>query len=106
MIFTAIPDAMLTQPAIDLVSTHLGYPEYFIRFIGIAKIIGALAILIPGIPTRIKDWAYAGLIFDLIGATYSILAVGDPISGMFFMMPPIIIGFLSYIWYYKKIKVS
>ena len=42
-------------------------PAYLISFLSIAKILGVIAILIPGFP-RIKEWAYAGLMFDLIGA--------------------------------------
>ncbi len=79
MIFSAIPDLMVTPQAVDIVSTQLGYPEYFIRFIGIAKLLGAIAILIPGY-SRLKEWAYAGLFFDLIGATYSSIAIGYPAS--------------------------
>ncbi len=75
MIFSAIPDIMVTPQAVDIMSTQLGYPSYFIRFIGVAKLLGAIAILIPGYRI-IKEWAYAGLVFDLIGATYSSIAVG------------------------------
>ncbi|HEV9038606.1 MAG TPA: DoxX family protein [Puia sp.] len=69
MAFTAIPDALVVPDAAKFM-THLGYPNYFTHFIGIAKLLGAIAILIPGFRT-IKEWAYAGLFFDLIGAFYS-----------------------------------
>src|SRR6185312_5391818 len=69
MAFTAIPDALVVPDATKFM-THLGYPNYFTHFIGIAKLLGAIAILIPGFRT-IKEWAYAGLFFDLIGAFYS-----------------------------------
>ncbi|MFI5171988.1 MAG: DoxX family protein [Chitinophagales bacterium] len=102
MVFSAIPDAMSTQKAIDFL-TGMGYPEYFIPFIGVAKILGVIAILIPGFP-RIKEWAYAGLAFDLIGATYSIIALGQPFSSWVFMLPPIIFCFTSYFLYHKYQK--
>ena len=56
--------------------THLGYPLYFMTIIGVWKVLGAIAILAPGLPL-IKEWAYAGIVFDLTGAAASHAAVGD-----------------------------
>jgi len=58
--------------------THLGYPIYFLKILGTAKVLGAVAILYGGFRT-LKEWAYAGFTFDLIGAFWSHLASGDPI---------------------------
>ncbi|RYD58590.1 MAG: DoxX family protein [Sphingobacteriales bacterium] len=103
MTFSSIPDIVPTKEAVDFVTGHLGYPEYFLRFIGIAKMLGVIAIIVPGFP-RLKEWAYAGLVFDLIGAMYSMAAVGDPVSQWF----PLIIGLglivASYIFYHKLQK--
>ena len=55
---------------------HLGYPLYFAVFLGAWKVLGALAIVAPGLP-RLKEWAYAGIVFDLSGAFFSHAAVGD-----------------------------
>ena len=60
---------------VDLV-TGLGYPIYFLTLLGIWKILGVIAILIPGFP-RLKEWAYAGFFFAMTGALSSHLAVGD-----------------------------
>jgi uncharacterized membrane protein YphA (DoxX/SURF4 family) len=49
---------------------HLGYPEYMLTILGTWKILGAIAILAPRFP-RLKEWAYAGMIFDLTGAAAS-----------------------------------
>lgn len=103
MLFSAIPDIMIAPDAITLITDTLGYPKYFIPYLGVAKVLGVIAILVPGFP-RIKEWAYAGLFFDLISATYSQLAVMGFFAQIFFMLPPIIIGMLSYIFYHKKIK--
>jgi len=73
MLFSAIPDMMMVPEAITFM-THLGYPNYFIPFIGVAKLLGVIALLVPGFP-RIREWAYAGLMYDLIGALYSAIAV-------------------------------
>jgi uncharacterized membrane protein YphA (DoxX/SURF4 family) len=55
---------------------HLGYPTYFLKILGTWKILAAIAILIPKIP-RIKEWVYAGMIFDLTGAAFSRYFMGD-----------------------------
>jgi uncharacterized membrane protein YphA (DoxX/SURF4 family) len=55
---------------------HLGYPAYFATLIGIWKILGAIAIVVPGFG-RVKEWAYAGIAFDLTGAAVSHAASGD-----------------------------
>jgi hypothetical protein len=99
MAFTAIPDVLMAEDAVKFM-TNLGYPEYFIAFIGIAKLLGCIAILIPGYP-RIKEWAYAGLFFDLIGATYSQIATAGFLPQISFMLLPFILGILSYAYYHK-----
>jgi hypothetical protein len=84
MAFTAVTDALLTPEAVKFMN-HLGYPNYFTHFIGIAKILGSIAILVPGF-RLIKEWAYAGLFFDLIGAVYSNLMVDGPNALMLITM--------------------
>jgi hypothetical protein len=74
MIFSSVGGIGPTQQVIDMFHTGLGYPIYFIQFISWAKIIGVIAILIPGLNKTIKEWAYAGLFFDLLAATYSGIA--------------------------------
>lgn len=104
MLFSAIPDVMMVPDAVAFM-THLGYPPYFTPFIGIAKVLGVIAILIPGFP-RIKEWAYAGLAFDLIGAVYSNVAVGPVNAQMLFMVIWIIPGIVSYIYFHKKLEAG
>jgi uncharacterized membrane protein YphA (DoxX/SURF4 family) len=57
-------------PAVVAGMERLGYPPYFIPFLGVAKLLAVLAIVV-GIFPRIKEWAYAGLVFNVIGALYS-----------------------------------
>lgn len=107
MIFSAVPNIMSNQQSIDVFHGFLGYPKYFIPFIGWAKLIGSVTILIPGL-NKLKEWAYAGLFFDLFGATYSGIAASqgniDPrMAGMFMWIIP---GVLSYIFWTKKIKAE
>jgi hypothetical protein len=97
MAFTAIPDALLVPDAVKFMG-HLGYPNYFTQFIGIAKLLGAIAIVIPGF-RLIKEWAYAGLFFDLIGATYANLMVDGASMIMVVMMVLLFaIGIGSYLY--------
>jgi hypothetical protein len=76
MTLSAVPD-ILRVPGALTVFMHLGYPPYLLLFLGTAKILGVAAVLAPGLP-RLKEWAFAGLTFDLTGALYSHVSVGDP----------------------------
>jgi uncharacterized membrane protein YphA (DoxX/SURF4 family) len=58
---------------------HLGYPPYFATLAGAWKILGALAIVAPGLP-RLKEWAYAGFFFELTSAAFSRASVGDSVA--------------------------
>jgi len=102
MAFTAVPDVLKLPDAVKFM-TMLGYPTYFTPFIGFAKILGSIAILIPGFP-RIKEWAYAGLAFDLIGAVYSNISVGPIQAQMALMLVWIVPGIVSYIYFHKKLQ--
>ena len=104
MALTAIPDVLNTEDAVKFMN-HLGYPPYFTPFIGVAKILGCLAIIILGYP-RIKEWAYAGLFFDLIGATYSQIATDGFLPPIAFMLLPFTLGILSYTYYHKYYQPS
>lgn len=55
---------------------HLGYPPYFLTILGMWKILAAIAVVFPGVP-RLKEWAYAGMMFDLTGAAFSRYSLGD-----------------------------
>ena len=76
MLSSAIPDLLQIPQAIT-VFQHLGYPPYLLVFLGTAKTLGVVTVLFPW-RSRVKEWAFAGLIIDLTGALYSHLSVGDP----------------------------
>ncbi|HEX5170211.1 MAG TPA: DoxX family protein [Cyclobacteriaceae bacterium] len=101
MLFSAVPDIIVTPEAVTLVTDQLGYPRYIIPFLGVAKLLGVVAILVPGFP-RVKEWAYAGLFFDLAGATYSGICVSGLQPPMLFMILPFGFLALSYIYYHRK----
>ena len=66
---------VLRVPQVRGLIERLGYPQYFLVILGIWKLLGAVALVIPRFP-RLKEWAYAGVIFDLTGAVASLLASG------------------------------
>jgi len=92
----------LAKPEIAAAFKHLGFPDYFRIELAAAKIIGVLVLLIPQIPVRIKEWAYAGFGITFISATIAHLSSGDPASVA--SMPVIfLLGLLvSNIYLYKK----
>ncbi len=80
---------------------HLGYPEYFGNALVVFKVLGALILIIPKIPKRIKEWAYAGFAFDFIFASISHFAIDGMDFQSFF--PLIFLGILiaSYYSFHK-----
>lgn len=103
MIFSSYGSILVNEDSKNLIHHYLGYPVYFIPFTGWAKTIGAIVILIPGLKT-IKEWAYAGLFFDLIGAVYSSIAVAKAVDPMMlFLLVWFVPGILSYIFWKKRI---
>ncbi|MES2761351.1 MAG: DoxX family protein [Bacteroidota bacterium] len=80
---------------------HLGYPDYFGVALTVFKVSGALALIIPQIPARVKEWAYAGFGFSLIFAFIGHVVV-DGFSGLA-CFPLVVLGILatSYIYYHK-----
>ena len=81
MLFSSFGGLTLEASAVDLMNVHLGYPIYFIQWISAAKLLGAIAIILPFVPARLKEWAYFGFFIDLATAVFSFIAVGDPVSG-------------------------
>jgi len=104
MAFTAIPDILKQEEALKFIS-DLGYPIYFILFISYAKVAGAIALLVPRF-ARIKEWAYADLFFDLVGAIVSLIAVHGINASMSFMLLPFVLGTVSYVYSHKMYAIS
>jgi len=105
MLGSAIPDIVSSDVAVKGMHEGLGYPLYLIPFIGIAKALGVIAIVVPGF-ARIKEWAYAGLFFDLAGASFSIYSSGERGANLAFMIVPVLLGVISYIYYHKRQSTS
>jgi hypothetical protein len=102
MLFSAVGGLQPSADAIKIMHDFLGYPVYFIQFLSIAKLLGCIGILIPGY-SRIREWAYAGLFFDLAGAIYSGIAAAGKFDPMILtMLIWIIPGVCSYYFWHKK----
>jgi hypothetical protein len=95
MLLGSIPDLLRVPQAVAFLM-HLGYPTYLLPFLGVAKTLGVLAVVVPGFP-RLREWAYAGLTFDLSGALYSHLSVGDPASTWSFPVIGLVLVAASYL---------
>jgi len=78
--------------------THLGYPVYLLPLLGIWKLLGIIAVLIPGFPV-LKEWAYAGFFFLMTGAVFSHLASQDPMTSL---LPALLLIFLTFMsWAFR-----
>src|SRR6478609_50655 len=78
--------------------THLGYPSYLLTLIGIWKILGVVAVLVPRFPL-VKEWAYAGFFFVMSGALFSHIANSDPAKESF--GPSLFIVLIVVSWYFR-----
>jgi DoxX-like family len=100
MLMASVPD-VLQMPAAIEIFTHLGYPIYLLPFLGTAKVLGVIAVLVPS-ASRLKEWAYAGLVFDLMGALYSHVSVGDSVPTWAWPITGLVLVSASYLLYRTK----
>jgi uncharacterized membrane protein YphA (DoxX/SURF4 family) len=99
MTVTGIVQLIKMKEEVDMMN-HLGYPIYFLTLLGIWKILGVVAILIPKFPL-LKEWAYAGFFFAMSGAVFSHLASGDPVIALF--GPVLLIVLMVTSWYFRPL---
>lgn len=77
----------------------LGYPDYFAYALIICKVLGVIAIILPMIPAKVKEWAYAGLTFNLIFAILSHIVVDGNIG--FIVLPVVVMAILAVCYLYN-----
>jgi len=97
MVATGIVQLLKMKEETEMM-THLGYPLYLLTLLGIWKILGVIAILIPKFPI-LKEWAYAGFFFTASGAFFSHLAAGDNASE--FLGPVLLLVLTIISWYFR-----
>lgn len=97
MLSTGIVQLIKMKEEADMMA-HLGYPLYFLTLLGIWKILGVVAVLVPKFPL-LKEWAYAGFFFSMSGAIYSHIASGDAAKELF---GPVLLLILTVVsWYFR-----
>ena len=97
MLSTGIVQLLQTEEEVDMM-TRLGYPVYFLTIIGVWKILGVVAMLIPKFPLQ-KEWAYAGFFIAMSGAVISHLINGDEAKEIFGPTLLLILTMVS--WYFR-----
>jgi hypothetical protein len=95
MLSTGIVQLIKTKEQVDMM-THLGYPLYFLTMLGIWKMLGVITVLIPKFPL-LKEWAYAGFFFAMLGAVFSHAARGD--GAREFFGPLLLLILIVVSWY-------
>ena len=99
MVSSGIVQLIKNKEEVDMM-THLGYPLYFLTIIGVWKMLGVAAVLIPKVPL-VKEWAYAGFFFAMSGAVVSHFAVGDGAKEFFGPLLLLILTVIS--WYLRPL---
>ncbi|MCE7068423.1 DoxX family protein [Dyadobacter sp. CY326] len=94
-----------TQMAVDGIR-HLGYPDYFGPMITAFKVAGALALILPKFPARLKEWAYAGFVFDFFCASISVTVVDGFGFGSIFPLIVLAVLMVSYVSYHKLLAAD
>ncbi len=102
MLMSAVT-SFIPNPDGEAMMKQIGYPYNVLHLLAVAKILGAIALLVPGYP-RLKEWAYAGFTFDLIGAIYAFLIIGTPVVNVVFMLIGLVLVFGSYYYHHKLLK--
>lgn len=97
MTSTGIVQLIKMEEEVEMMN-RLGYPSYLLTLLGVWKIFGVVAILIPKFPL-VKEWAYAGFFFAMSGAAFSHIVVGDEASTLFGPILLIVLTVVS--WYFR-----
>ncbi len=97
MLSTGIVQLLKTDEEVNMM-TRLGYPGYFLTIIGVWKILGVVAVLIPKFPL-LKEWAYAGFFIVMSGAIVSHMIIGDEAKEVFGPALLLILTIVS--WYFR-----
>ncbi|MGB4971692.1 MAG: DoxX family protein [Cyclobacteriaceae bacterium] len=98
MVSTGVVQIIKMEEEVELIINKLGYPVYFLTLLGVWKLLGVVAVLVPKFPL-VKEWAYAGFFFAMSGAVFSHMAVG---SGAVDYFGPVLLIVLTVVsWYFR-----
>ena len=101
MVSTGVIQLIKNKEEVDMITTQLGYPIYFLTILGIWKMLGVVAVLIPKFPL-LKEWAYAGFFFAMSGAVFSHIASGSGAKDFFGPILLIVLTVVS--WYFRPLE--
>ena len=93
--------AYFGNPQIKDAFVHLGFPDWFRQELGIAKLLGAIALIVPMIPARIKEWAYFGFFVNFFSAFLAHFVSGDPVNNQVTPLVLLAILIVSYITFHQ-----
>jgi uncharacterized membrane protein len=94
------------NPAIKIGYAHIGFPDWFRLELGITKLLGAIALIVPQVPRRVKEWAYFGFFVNFFSAFLAHYAVNDPAGNLIAPLVMLLLLITSYITYHKTIVKS
>jgi len=103
-LFSGITSIMQTEPGVELMK-GLGYASYVLVILGVAKVLGSIALLQDKYRT-LKEWAYAGFTFDILGASASFAFTMSPISAVISPLIFLAVMFVSYFSWKKKLQLK
>jgi hypothetical protein len=101
MVSTGAVQLSKNKEEVEMITTQLGYPIYFLTILGIWKMLGVVAVLIPKFPL-LKEWAYAGFFFAMSGAVFSHVASGS--AAKHFFGPILLIVLTVVSWYFRPLE--
>lgn len=97
MLAQGLAQLLHTKGYVDIL-VHLGYPLYFLSILGVWKLLGVIAILLPRLEL-VKEWAYAGFFFVMSGAVVSHIALGDSVVDA--APASVLLGLIGLSWYFR-----
>ena len=98
--------AYLTSPIAKSGFEHLGFPDYFRVELGIAKFLGAIALILPWTPVKVKEFAYTGFTITFISAFIAHMSSGDPLKDAMNPVVALVVLTFSYIYYIRIKKAT
>jgi hypothetical protein len=105
MLFSAYGTFFMHSADSDAMMKAIEIPQYLMKLLAVGKVLGAIAILVPGYP-RLKEWAYAGYFFDLAGATFCFIYKGFPFSAWVLIAVFLVLVLVSYFTYHKRVGAA
>jgi hypothetical protein len=93
--------AYFTNPEVAQGFAHMGFKDFFRVELGVAKLLGAVVLLVPVLPSRIREWAFAGFAITFVSAAIAHTAIGDPVSAAITPLVALALLVVSHIYYFK-----